>query len=296
MYTTSTALLEALTEAGITHIFANFGSDHPGIIESLAQARQAGKRVPDVILCPNEMVGMSAAHGFWQASGIPQAVLVHVECGTQALAGAVHNAAKGRAPVLIIAGASPFTQEGESKGSRNEFIQWIQDVHDQRGIVRGYTKYDAEIRTGSNVKQMVNRALQFASSDPKGPVYLMVAREILEEQVEPVAINQDHWKPLAPTALAPEDVAEVGAALAAARRPLVVTSYLGRDADAVGELVSLCDRLGIGVLESVPSWTNFPHIIRFIWAISGTSQGRTRCLMKPTSFWCSTATCRGYPA
>ena len=75
-------------------------------------------------------------------------MLVHVECGTQALAGAVHNAAKGRVPVLVFAGASPFTQEGELRGSRNEFIQWIQDVHDQRGIVRGYMKYDNEIRTG----------------------------------------------------------------------------------------------------------------------------------------------------
>ena len=80
------------------------------------------------------MVGLSAAHGFAAATGRPQAVLVHVECGTQALAGAVHNAAKGRIPVFIFAGASPITQEGELKGSRNEFIQWIQDVHDQLGI------------------------------------------------------------------------------------------------------------------------------------------------------------------
>jgi hypothetical protein len=28
---------------------------------------------------------------------------------------------------------------------------------------------------------MVNRALQFSLSDPKGPTYLMAAREVLEE-------------------------------------------------------------------------------------------------------------------
>ena len=111
---------------------------------------------------------MSAAHGYAQVSGRAQAVLVHVECGTQALAGAVHNAAKGRVPMLVFAGASPFTQEGEMRGSRNEFIQWIQDVFDQRGIVRGYMKYDNEIRTGKNVKQLVHRALQFAPQRPEG--------------------------------------------------------------------------------------------------------------------------------
>src|SRR5690606_39271326 len=45
---------------------------------------------------------------------------------------------------------------------------------------------------------------------------------------------------------------------AAARRPLIVTSYLGRDVAAVAELQTLCERLAIGVLESVPSYMNFP--------------------------------------
>ena len=46
MYTTSSAILEALAEAGVEFIFANFGSDHPGLIEAIAQARAAGKPCP----------------------------------------------------------------------------------------------------------------------------------------------------------------------------------------------------------------------------------------------------------
>ena len=135
----------ALRDAGVAFIFANFGSDHPGLVEAIAEARAHGRPIPQVITCPNEMVALTAAQGHAQVSGRAQAVVVHVECGTQSLAGAVHNVDKGRVPVLIFAGASPFTQFGEMKGSRNEFIQWIQDVHDQRGIVRGYMRYDAEI-------------------------------------------------------------------------------------------------------------------------------------------------------
>ncbi|HKC89667.1 MAG TPA: thiamine pyrophosphate-binding protein, partial [Blastocatellia bacterium] len=203
MYTAGAALIEALHEAGVSFIFANLGSDHPAIVESLAEASATGRPAPKLITCPNEMVALSAAHGFAQVTGRAQAVLVHVECGTQALAGALHNAAKGRVPVLIFAGASPFTQEGEMRGSRNEFIQWIQDVFDQRGLVRGYVKYDNEIRSGRNIKQMIFRALQFAHSDPKGPVYLMAAREVLEEEVPPVAASPENWPPLAPCALQP---------------------------------------------------------------------------------------------
>ena len=258
MYTTSTAFLEALQEAGVSYIFANFGSDHPALIESLAEMRATGRPAPKVITCPNEMVALSAAHGFAQVTGQAQAVFVHVECGTQALAGAIHNAAKGRVPVLIFAGASPFTQQGEMRGSRNEFIHWIQDVFDQRGIVRGYMKYDNEIRTGANVKQVVFRALQFAHSDPKGPVYLMGPREAMEQETTPVRIDPAEWAPLASGAILPSDIANLVDDLLRARRPLVVTSYLGRNPEAVVELVRLAERAGVGVLESVPNFVNFP--------------------------------------
>ncbi len=258
MYTASTAWVEALNDAGITCLFANLGSDHPGIMEALAEAKALGRPAPKLITCPNEMVALSAAHGYAQVSGEAQAVLVHVECGTQALAGAVHNAAKGRVPVLIFAGASPFTQEGELRGGRNEFIHWLQDSFNQRGIVRGYMKYAAEVRTGRNIKQMMYRALQFARSDPKGPVYLMAAREVLEEEVPRVAVEQANWPPVEPCPLPSSGVEELAEALLAAKRPLVVTSYLGRRRQATTALVRLAERLGVGVIESAPGYTNFP--------------------------------------
>ncbi len=259
MYTASTALLESLAAAGVSHIFANFGSDHPALIEAIAEARAHGGALPAVITCPNEMVALSCAHGHAQVSGRAQAVLVHVECGTQSLAGAVHNAARGRVPVFIFAGMSPFTQEGELKGSRNEFIQWIQDVPDQRGIVRQYMKYENELRTAKNVKQIVFRALQFAHSDPKGPVYVVGAREVMEESTNPVAIDPADWPPVAPTPLPADGVSAIVDAIAGAKRPLVVTSYLGRQPAAVAALLRFCRRLGVGVLESVPSHVNYPH-------------------------------------
>jgi acetolactate synthase-1/2/3 large subunit len=161
-------------------------------------------------------------------------------------------------PVLILAGASPYTQEGELKGSRNEFIHWIQDVADQRGIVRGYMKYENELRSGRNMKQMIFRALQIATSDPPGPAYLMGAREVFEEEIEPVAVDPQQWARISPLALPEDGVTEIAAKLAGAKRPLVVTSYVGRNPESVAELVALANLAGVGVLESVPGNMNFP--------------------------------------
>jgi acetolactate synthase-1/2/3 large subunit len=258
-YTTSTAFLEALAEAGVRYIFANLGSDHPGLIEALAQVNAEGRAAefPRIIVCPHETVALSAAHAYAMVTGEPQAVIVHVDAGTLNLGG-VSNAMRGRVPVFVFAGAAPYTQEGELPGSRNEFIHWIQDVRDQRGILRNYVKYDNEIRTGRNVKQLVHRALQIARSEPAGPVYLTSPREVMEEQVEPYTVDRADFEPVAPMALTDAVAAEIATALARARRPLIVTSYLGRDPAAVPKLVELCELLAIPVLESMAYHVNFP--------------------------------------
>jgi acetolactate synthase-1/2/3 large subunit len=188
----------------------------------------------------------------------PQAVLVHVDGGTQNLGGEVSNAMRGHVPVLIFAGASPYTLEGELPGSRNEWIHWLQEARDQRGILRGFVKYDNEIRTGRNVKQLVHRALQIARSDPPGPVYLVGPREVMEEPLEPYSVDPAEFGPVAPAALTAEVAAEIATALARARHPLIVTSYLGRNPDAVPALVELAELLAVGVLESAAFCVNFP--------------------------------------
>jgi thiamine pyrophosphate-dependent acetolactate synthase large subunit-like protein len=99
-----------------------------------------------------QMVALSMADGFARLTNKPQCVIVHVDVGTQALGAGIHNASCGRAPVLIFAGLSPYTIEGEMRGSRTEFIHWIQDVPDQKQIVGQYCRYTGEIKSGKNVK------------------------------------------------------------------------------------------------------------------------------------------------
>ncbi|HVI86238.1 MAG TPA: thiamine pyrophosphate-binding protein, partial [bacterium] len=143
--TAAEALIEALRLNGIDLVFANLGTDHPPLIEAFAKFRALGRPAPRVLLCPHEVVALSAAHGFAQATGRPQALIVHVDAGTANLGGAVHNAARTRVPVLIVAGRTPFTDRGELRGSRDAFVQFLQDVYDQAGIVRPYVKWEYEL-------------------------------------------------------------------------------------------------------------------------------------------------------
>lgn len=199
------------------------------------------------------------ADGYARLTGKPQCVIVHVDVGTQGLGAAVHNASCGRAPVLIFAGLSPYTIEGEYRGSRTEYIHWIQDVPDQKQIISQYCRYTGEIKRGRNVKQLVNRALSFALSEPRGPVYLAGAREAMEEEIDPYQVEQQYWNPIELGGLSKKQVESVAEMLVQAKEPLVVTGYSGRNHAAVGALVELASTVkGLRVLDTGGSDMCFP--------------------------------------
>jgi len=257
-YTASDALMSGLYEAGVSYIFGNLGSDHADIIETMAKAADNGTPLPKVVLCPHEGAAMAAAHGYAQVSGRAQAVFVHVDVGTQNLGGGISNALHGRVPVFVFAGLTPYTIEGELPGSRNRSATYLQDVSDQGGIVRQYVKWDYSIRTGKNVKQLVHRAIQIAESDPKGPVYLTGAREVLADDAVATPLPLQKWRPIAPAGLPPAGVAEIIEALQNAQNPVIVTSFAGRNTACVAQLVRFCERLAIPVAEERPTHVNFP--------------------------------------
>lgn len=192
--------------------------------------------------------------------------------------GAIHNLYRSRTPCIIFAGLSPITQEDELPGSRNEFIHWIQDNHNQAGIVRDYSKFTYEIRTGRNIAQVMSRALQLATSEPMGPVYLLGAREVMEEEVSALSLDMCHWLPVPAPALPPSAASTIATLLSEAQSPLILTTTLGRDIDAIPELVQLAEALSITVLEATPFITNFPPQHDLYAGVHWSGQGQNKLL------------------
>ena len=206
------------------------------------------------------MVAMSMADGFARVTGKPQCVLVHVDVGTQMLGCAMHNASVARCPVIVFAGLSPFTLDGEMRGSRTEYIHWLQDAPDQKAIVSQFCRYSGEFKSGKNIKQVLNRAIQFATSDPKGPSYLMGAREVMEEEITPYKLDQREWEPVSPTGLAPDAIEAVVGAVVNAQEPLIIAGYTGRNHATVDLLVKLVGLIpGIRVIDGLGSDVCFPY-------------------------------------
>ena len=250
-------LLEA-ARSGVEFIFTNLGSDHPAFIEAFATLAASNERMPEIIICPHEMTALSAAHGHALVSRRAQMVLVHVDVGTQNLGGSVHNATRSRVPAIIVAGLSPVSTNGERLGSRTEFIHYTQDTTRQHEIVSQYMKWCYEVRDAEMTDQVLLRGLQIAQTEPQGPIYLTGAREVWEERTQAPPQTLTHWRPSQQAGINTEDLATFDKALCAAKRPLIVTSYLGRQTESVKRLVELADQIGIAVCEVNPQYVNFP--------------------------------------
>jgi len=246
---TADLLVLTLARQGVEHIFLNPGTDTAPVQEAIAHCAEAGAHVPRVVTCAHEAVALAAAHGYFALTGRPQVVMVHVDVGTQNLGSMLHNAFRGEAGVVVIAGLTPTTWNGELPGGRDTIVHWHQDVPDQSGIVRPYVKLTGELRTPESVPGQIARAVQVASSAPAGPVYLTVAREVLMQPTRTQPTTPQRQGPATRTAPDPEVLVEVARVLAYAVRPVISTSRVGRDPAAVQELARLAELLGAPVVD-----------------------------------------------
>ncbi len=242
--------LRSLIAHGCEAIFLNPGTDTPPLQEAWAKLKAEGQPVPELVLCPHEIIAVTAAQGYYLASGKPQVAFVHVDVGTANASGGLNDARASQIPVILCAGMSPVTTDSSIPGSRTKFINWLQDVPDQQALVRNYVKWSQVVSHPAAVCTAVDRAFQMAQSEPMGPVYLAFPRETMMEQVDaPLALGPDRSKPVKLPALDEATASALVDKLLAAENPLIITGYGGRSRAHRDAIVALAETLSAPVTE-----------------------------------------------
>lgn len=247
--TAGAALLRRLKTLGVDYVFANAGTDFPPLIEGLAEAATTGVPMPQALVIPHEHAAMGMAHGYYLATGKPQAVIAHTNVGlSNCVIGAI-NAAFEHVPILLFSGRTPATEEGRF-GARSIPIGWGQEMRDQTAMVRELVKWDYELRFAEQTPVLVDRAMAIAQSTPKGPIYMGLPREVL---CEPCPGGQlDEAPVMAPVrTVAPGDaVARVAAMLAQAQRPVIFNQGGAGSAEAFAALSAMVEAWAIPVVHN----------------------------------------------
>lgn len=251
--TVSTAYLSLLASRGVDVIFGNAGTDFSPLIEAYAELEQQGAEVPRPLIATHENLAVTMAHGYGMVSRKIPAVMVHVSVGTANLVCGAMNAARENVGILLTAGRTPLT-EGGRLGARDGYIHWAQEMYDQAGMLREIVKWDYELRAADQLETVVDRAISIAASEPRGPVYLSLPREVLaEEGPETIAPGRR----VAPaSAGAPDPVSLEAAArlLAGAKKPLIVTCNAGRLPSGFAALAAFAEAHAVPVIQHKPRY------------------------------------------
>jgi acetolactate synthase-1/2/3 large subunit len=246
-------LLEGLQEAGVEYLFSNMGTDHAPLIEALASRKRRGLPNPKVVTCPHENTAAHMAGGYAFVTGRGQGILVHVDVGTANTANAMHNLFRSRLPVLLMAGKAPFTAHGELTGTRDNYVHFVQEPFDQGSLVRPYVKWEWTLPSGVVAKEALRRAHTVMQSEPKGPVYLMLPREILTEVWSDQDIRSypaERFGATESTGADPRAIEPLVDALLGATDPILLTSYGGRNPGTSDAIEQLAEFAGIRVFEA----------------------------------------------
>ena len=250
--TASNDLLQGLVDLGIEYLFCNLGTDHAPLIEEMAHWREQGRAFPNLILCPHENTAVHMAGGYAVATGRGQAVLVHVDAGTANAAMGLHNLCRTRIPVLLIAGRAPMSTFDGATGGRDTYVHFIQEPFDQASVVRPYVKWEYNLAWPSMAHEVVSRAGAVMQSDPTGPVYLTLPREVLAAPVDAASVgaygHQNHLPVKAQGADA-SAVRAIAEQLMRSDNPMLVTAYAGRNREAPALIEKLAVLCGMRVCE-----------------------------------------------
>ncbi len=249
-------LAQAQALGCVRYLFANTGTDHGPLIEAMAKMAKEDPRDIQPVVVPHEIAAVSMAHGYYNVTGAPQMVLVHTLPGTANALGGLINANSSNVPLFLLAGRTPIT-EGELSGGKSQNIHWRQESRDQGGIVREFVKWDYEVRTNQNLAAVVARAYKIAMSEPRGPVYMTLPREWLCEAMASTQVISGGLTPASKAQADPAMLDKIADLLIAAETPLIVTKYLGRNPEAVAQLVALAEALAIPVVQNL-NHVNFP--------------------------------------
>jgi thiamine pyrophosphate-dependent acetolactate synthase large subunit-like protein len=224
----SDLMVQTVRDLGIEYVAANPGSSFEGLQESFINYGHPPNQTPEFITALHEESAVTMAHGYAKAEGKPMLALLHGTIGVQHAAMSIYQAYYDRVPVLMIAGNDP------------DFIA-AHTARDMAGIVRSYTKWDAEPKTLDEALVAIQRAYNEAVTPPMGPTLLVMGSEIQKDNSPHATVPA--YKPPQFTTIDATQAREIAKGLLDAQNPRIAVGRL-RTPEGVRRAVELAELVG----------------------------------------------------
>jgi benzoylformate decarboxylase len=167
-------IIEQFLADGIDHMFGNPGTVEQGFLDAVAEYPAM-----KYILTLQESVAVLMADGYARATQQPALVQLHSSPGIGNAVGALYQAKRGHAPLVVI---------GSDAGVRYANMD-AQMANDLVAMMAPVTKYSTMVYSPESVLRTLRRAIKIATTPPMGPVYVCLPMDVLDapnhERVHP---------------------------------------------------------------------------------------------------------------
>jgi thiamine pyrophosphate-dependent acetolactate synthase large subunit-like protein len=247
----SDVIVDLLHRYELPYASLNPGASYRGLHDSIVN--YGGNR-PVMMLCQHEEIAVQIAHGYAKASGKPMVAILHNLVGLLHANMAIYYAYVDRAPVFIVGATGPMDET-----KRRPRIDWTHTAQVQGEAVRDYTKWDYQPAVIDGVPESFARAYAVMMTEPRGPVYMCYDAWLQEQPLAHEVPMPPEGAMSVPAPLGPDPAALARAAemIAAAKRPVIIAEFVGRDPKGFHALVELAETLGAPVYD-VDTRLNFP--------------------------------------
>ncbi|MFD5889663.1 thiamine pyrophosphate-binding protein [Streptomyces sp. NPDC060334] len=232
-------LIEQFKADGLHVMFGNPGTVEQGFLDAVDAAADF-----HYVLALQETVAAGIADGYARATGGAALLQLHSGVGLGNGIGMLYQSLRGHTPLVVVAGDA---------GVRYDAMD-AQMACDLVAMARPVTKYATRVTDPRSVLRTVRRAVKIALTPPRGPVFVALPMDVLDElNSEPVLPTS---VPLTDVAPSPASVGRAAELLAAAERPVVLIGDGVALSGAQAELVAVAELLGADVYEVDSSEVN----------------------------------------
>lgn len=224
------ALIEQCLADGMDYMFGNPGTVEQGFLDALRDYPQM-----KYILTLQESVALLMADGYARATHKPTLVQIHSTPGLGNTIGAIYQAYRGHAPLVIIGGDAGLKYVPMEAQMFGDLVAFAKPV----------TKWATMVQDPNSLLRTLRRAIKLAATPPMGPVYVCVPADILDlpvvEEVRPTFIPSAR--------VAPDDgfIKEAAIILADAQKPMIFMGDGIAYSGATDELTQVAEMLGAEV-------------------------------------------------
>lgn len=223
-------IIEQFLADGMNYMFGNPGTVEQGFLDAVSDYPEM-----KYILTLQESVAVMMADGYARATQKPTLVQLHSSPGIGNGVGALYQAKRGHAPLVVIGSDAGLQYMNMDAQMANDLVAMMAPV----------TKYATTVLSSKSLLRTLRRAIKIASTPPMGPVYVCVPMDILDEE---------NHEPVIPTSIpstsvipAPALIRESATALLSAKKPMIFIGDGVAYSGATAELTRVAELLGAEV-------------------------------------------------